>query len=75
MDQHKKQITVTIVISALVIFYYIIYFTILISIVTSPLLRLVISIIPALLAVTMIGVCIQRINEIKGGEEDDLSQY
>ena len=33
------------------------------------------GVIPALLAATMIGVCIERIKEIKGGEEDDLSQY
>jgi hypothetical protein len=27
------------------------------------------------LSVVMIYVCIQRIKEIKGGEEDDLGQY
>jgi hypothetical protein len=27
------------------------------------------------LSVVMIYVCVQRIKEIKGGEEDDLSQY
>lgn len=33
------------------------------------------SIIPFGLSCVMVHVCIQRIREIKGGEEDDLSKY
>ena len=38
-------------------------------------LKVLLAVIPVILGATMIGVCIQRINEIKGGEEDDLSKY
>jgi hypothetical protein len=33
------------------------------------------GIIPLLLSVLMVKVCIERIKEIKKGEEDDLSKY
>jgi hypothetical protein len=38
-------------------------------------LKFLLGIIPLVLSAVMIYVCVQRINEIKGGEEDDLSQY
>ena len=37
--------------------------------------RIVIIAVPLILAAVMFGVLISRIKEIKGGEEDDLSQY
>jgi len=37
--------------------------------------KLVMIIIPLAFCGVMIGVCISRIKEIKGGEEDDLSKY
>lgn len=37
--------------------------------------RLLLIGIPLLLAIVMIGVLISRIQEIRSGEEDDLSQY
>ncbi len=39
------------------------------------LIKVLMVVIPLALAVVMIGVLISRIKEIKGGEEDDLSQY
>ncbi len=35
----------------------------------------VFGLIPLILAGVMIGVCVQRIKEIRSGEEDDLSKY
>lgn len=75
MDKHRQQIIVTIIISVLVILYYVFYFGMLISAVPGLFLKLLLSIIPIFLGVAMIKVCIQRINEIEGGETDDLSQY
>ncbi len=37
--------------------------------------RILAGIVPAVLAAVMIGVCIQRIKEIRSGEEDDLGKY
>ena len=33
------------------------------------------QVVPGTAFVAMIGVCVQRLREIKGGEEDDLGQY
>lgn len=54
--------------------YYAVYFGVLIS-VMSGITRILFGIIPLLLSAVTIGVCIERIVEIKKGEEDDLSQY
>lgn len=74
MDSHKKKMIAPIVISVLMILYYIIYFCILISLLESVL-KYALGIIPILLSIVMVKVCIERINEIKGGEYDDLSKY
>ena len=64
-----------IVVTVLILIYFVFYFGFIISLLESPVLKWVIGIVPALLGAAMIGVCVQRIREIKGGEEDDLSQY
>ena len=33
------------------------------------------GVIPIIFAVVMVKVCIERIKEIKGGEEDDIGKY
>ena len=73
-DQVRKMIA-PIVITVLVILYFIAYFGFLIYLIDNIVLKLLSGIIPAFLAAVMIYVCIQRIKEIKGGEEDDLGQY
>ena len=75
MKKHGKKMIAPIVITVLVILYFIAYFGFLIYLIDNIVLKLLSGIIPALLAAVMIYVCIQRIKEIKGGEEDDLSQY
>ena len=75
MKKHGKKMIAPIVITVLVILYFIAYFGFLICLIENTVLKLLLGIIPALLAAVMIYVCIQRIKEIKGGEEDDLSQY
>ncbi|MBQ3707401.1 MAG: hypothetical protein II889_05755 [Clostridia bacterium] len=75
MKNHRRKMIAPIIITVLVILYFIAYFGLLIYLVENPVLKLLLGIIPALLAAVMIYVCIQRIKEIKGGEDDDLSQY
>ena len=41
----------------------------------SVVLKVVLAVIPAALGGAMIYVCMERIKEIDGGEEDDLSKY
>ena len=75
MNGHKRKMTAPIVITVLVIVYFFVYFGLLIHFVEIGWLKVLLWVVPALLGAVMIGVCIQRIREIKGGEEDDLSQY
>ena len=63
-----------IVISVIVILYYIVYFCFLILLLDG-IWKYLLGIIPIALSAVMIAVCVERINEIKKGEEDDLSKY
>ena len=74
MNSHKKKMIAPIVVSILMILYYIVYFGFLMSLLDG-IFKYAFGIIPIVFSVVMIKVCIERINEIKGGEEDDLSKY
>ena len=75
MDKHRKKMVAPIVITVLVIAYYVFLFGALIKETEGIVPKLLLGLLPALLGITMVGVCVQRIKEIKGGEEDDLSKY
>lgn len=74
MKSKDKKMIAPIIISVIVVGYYILYFAILLSLLDG-ISRLVFGIITIILSIVMIRVCIERINEIKGGEEDDISKY
>ena len=74
MDSHKKKMRAPIIITVLVILYYIIYFGLLISLLEG-IFKYALGVIPIIFSVVLIKVCIERIKEIKGGEEDDISKY
>jgi hypothetical protein len=74
MNNHKKKMVAPILISILMVLYYVIYFGFIIRYLDG-ILKILVGIIPLALSGVMIYVCVQRINEIKGGEEDDLSKY
>lgn len=74
MKSKDKKMIAPIIISVIVVGYYILYFAILLSLLDG-ISRFVFGIIPIILSIVMIRVCIERINEIKGGEEDDISKY
>ncbi len=74
MDLHKKKMIAPIVISAIIVFYYIVYFGLLMAILDG-IWKWLFGFIPVLLAGFIVKVCIERIKEIKKGEEDDLSKY
>lgn len=73
-NTHKKKIITTIFFTLGGIVYYLIYFGILIYFIDG-ILKYVLGIVPIIFVVLFIYVCIERIKEIQGGEEDDLSQY
>ncbi len=73
--KHRKKMIAPVIITGIVVIYYAFYFGLLITFLESTWLKLLLGIIPVLLAATMIAVCVERIKEIQGGEEDDLGQY
>ena len=73
MKKSKKMIA-PILISVIIILYYVLYFGILIALLDG-IWKYVLGIVPLLFGCVMIKVCLERIKEIKEGEEDDLSKY
>ena len=63
-----------IIVTALTVLYYVAYFGLLLSFI-GGIWAWVLGIFPIVLSVLVIVVCIERIKEIKEGEEDDLSKY
>ena len=74
MRSHKRKMIAPIVITVLFVLYLAVYFGFLAALLTG-LWKYILGIVPAVLAAVMIGVCIERIHEIRKGEEDDLGQY
>ena len=74
MKLYKNKMIAPIVISVIIILYYVVYFGILIA-VLDGIWKWFLGIISLAFSAVMLKVCIERINEIKKGEEDDLSKY
>ncbi len=75
MNSHTKKMIAPIVIVSLLITYYV-GFSAVCMIFPIPLaLKILFGLVPLLLAGVSIYVLIERIKEIRSGEEDDLSKY
>ena len=74
MKEQQKKLIAPIIVTAIMVLYYIAYFGFLISLIDG-IWKWLLGIIPLALSAVMLKVCIERINEIKKGEEDDLSKY
>ena len=70
----SKKMLAPILVTVFVVLYYIAYFGFLISLLNG-IWKYALGIIPFVLSIVMIKVCMERIHEIKKGEEDDLSKY
>ena len=74
MNSNRKKLLAPILVTVFLTFYFIAYFGFLISLLNG-FIRLVLGILPIVFAIVTVYVCVQRIKEIRSGEEDDLSQY
>jgi len=74
MDNKRKKMTAPIVVTVIMVLYYAIYFGFLITLLDG-IWEYALGIIPIIFSTVMVKVCIERINEIKKGEEDDISKY
>lgn len=72
--QKKKKMTAPLIVTVLLIMYYAFYFGTLMSVV-GGIMKFVLGVIPLIFSYLTIKVCRERIDEIKKGEEDDLSKY
>ena len=71
---HKKKMIAPIVVTVISVLYYAVYFGFLIYLLNG-IWKYALGIAPVAFSCITIYVCIQRINEIKKGEEDDISKY
>ena len=74
LNSHRRKMLPPIVVSVIIILYYVVYFGILITLLEG-IWKYVLGIIPLIFSAVMLKVCIERIKEIKEGEEDDISEY
>ena len=74
MKANRKKYIAPIVVTVLMVAYYVVYFGFLIALLPGVW-KYVLGLLPLALSGVMVKVCIERIQEIKKGEEDDLSQY
>ncbi len=74
--KHWKKMAAPIVIASIIIVYYIGMAAVFMAVPGIPTtIKILMIVVPLILAAVMLGVLISRIKEIQGGEEDDLSQY
>ncbi len=74
LKSHKNKMIAPIVVSVIIILYYVVYFGFLIWLLDG-IWKYALGIIPLLFSAVTVKVCIERIVEIKKGEEDDISKY
>ena len=70
----KKKMIAPIIVTVLMVLYYVVYFGFIISLLEG-IWKYVFAILPLAFSAITVKVCIDRINEIKKGEEDDISKY
>ena len=74
MKRNCKKLIAPIIITVLLILYFIVYFGFLITLL-SGFLQYLLGVVPLALVAVTVYVCVERIKEIRSGEEDDLSKY
>ena len=74
-QKHRNKMIAPIIITALIVLYYVGFVCFCLFVGMPPMLMLVFGVVPLLLAGVCIYVLVERIKEIRSGEEDDLSQY
>ena len=74
VNYNRNKMIAPIIVTVMVVLYYIVYFSFLLSLLPS-IWKYIFGIISLVFSAVMVKVCIERINEIKEGEEDDISKY
>ena len=73
---HGKKMVAPVIITVVMVLYYVGIGILFLMVPEIPvLMKILMVVIPLLLAGVMIGVLVSRIKEIRSGEDDDLSKY
>ena len=76
MDKHKKKMIAPVIITVILVLYYIGFAAVCVMVPGMPWPAKVLGgVIPLILAGVLIYVFVERIKEIRSGEEDDLGKY
>lgn len=76
MKKQTKKLIAPIMITILIVCYFILYISVTLYLNEMPkFASLLFIIIPILLAILSVYMLFERVKEIRGGEEDDLSKY
>lgn len=75
MNNHVKKMIAPIFIVGVILIYYVIVGASLIIFNIPNFIKIIILSISIIISITLVFTLIERIKEIKGGEEDDLSKY
>jgi hypothetical protein len=75
MTKHQKKMIAPIVVTCLLSAYLLAYVYVAVTVPMSVAVKVLIGLVSIALFGTSIYVLVQRINEIRSSEEDDLSQY
>ena len=74
MKKNNMKIIAPIIITVIMVLYYVFYFGFLITLLEGVW-KYILGIIPLAFSAVTVKVCLERINEIKKGDEDDISKY
>ena len=74
-NKHRKKKAAVVVITVLMALYYLFFFFVVAYEVESMAGKIALGTVPLILGIILICVANERIKEIEGGEEDDLSKY
>ena len=76
MKEQTRKLIAPIIITILIICYFILYIWVGLLIIDIPsIAKILVLIVPIALIILSVYMLFERIGEIKGGEEDDLSKY
>lgn len=75
-SNHQKKMVAPFVIAGILIVYYVVIAAVFFFIPETPLaVKVIFAVVPLALAGVALAMLLERIKEIRSGEEDDLSQY
>lgn len=74
-EEHRKKMIAPVVIAAVSVLYYALFLGVLLWLPIFSVVKILLGVVPLALIGVMVFVVVERIQEIRSGEEDDLGKY